>query len=85
MRDELVRTIRERTGLDEGMAEQVVTVVVDYLRTQLPPEIAPMLAMVLGGDAAGPEGGAPATGESGAPAIPDVGGLLGGMFGPRGS
>ena len=82
MREQLVQAIRERTGLDEAMAEQVVTVVIDQLKTQLPPEIAPMLAMVLGGSA---EGGAPAAGQGGTPAIPDVGGMLGGRFGPRGS
>lgn len=82
MREQLVQAIRERTGLDEAMAEQVVTVVIDQLKTQLPPQIASMLAMALGEST---EGSAPAAGEGGAPAVPDVGGMLGGLFGPRGS
>lgn len=82
MREQLVQAIRERTGLDEAMAEQVVTVVIDQLKTQLPPQIASMLAMALGESA---EGSAPAGGAGGAPAVPDVGGMLGGLFGPRGS
>lgn len=82
MREQLVQAIRERTGLDEAMAEQVVTVVIDQLKTQLPPQIASMLAMALGESAGG---SAPAAGEGGTPAVPDVGGMLGGLFGPRGS
>ena len=82
MREQLVQAIRERTGLGEAMAEQVVTVVIDQLRMQLPPQIAPMLATLLGGNA---ESGAPAAAEGDTPAIPDVGGMLGGLFGPRGT
>jgi hypothetical protein len=48
MQQELVKVIRDRTGLDEAMAQQVATTVIDFLKTKLPPEFAPML-----------EGGAP--------------------------
>ena len=59
MQQELVKVIQERTGLDEGMAQQVATVVIDFLKTKLPPELAPMLegGMPSAGDAAGLFGG----------------------------
>jgi hypothetical protein len=65
VRDELVQVIRERTGLDEAMAQQVATVAIDFLKEKLPPQVAPLLDGQISG-------------------IPDVGGLLGGMFGERG-
>jgi hypothetical protein len=43
MQDELVKVIQERTGLDEGMAQQVATAVIDFLKTKLPPELTPLL------------------------------------------
>ena len=43
MQQELVKVIQERTGLDEGMAQQVATAVIDFLKTKLPPELAPLL------------------------------------------
>ncbi len=42
------------SGLDEGMAEQVATVVMEFLKTKLPPELGPML-----------EGGMPNIGDVG--------------------
>lgn len=48
MQQELVKVIQDRTGLDEATAQQVATVVIDFLKTKLPPQIASML-----------EGGAP--------------------------
>jgi hypothetical protein len=63
MQDELVRVIQERTGLEEGMARQVATVVIDFLKTKLPPELAPML-----------EGGMPNVSDAGGL----LGGLFGG-------
>ena len=43
MQQELARVIQQRTGLDEAMAQQVATTVIDFLKTKLPPELAPML------------------------------------------
>ena len=63
MQQELVKVIRERTGLDEAMAQQVATTVIEFLKTKLPPEMASML-----------EGGAPDTSAAGGL----LGGLFGG-------
>ena len=63
MQDELVKVIQERTGLDEGMAQQVATAVIDFLKTKLPPELAPLL-----------EGGMPNIADAGGL----LGGLFGG-------
>lgn len=41
--DELVKLVTQKTGLDEKMAEQVLDVVVRYLRSKLP---APMFNQV---------------------------------------
>ena len=43
MQQELVKVIRERTGLDEATAQQVSVVVIDFLKTKLPSELAPLL------------------------------------------
>jgi len=43
MQQELIKVIQERTGLDEAMAQQVATVVMDFLKTKLPAELAPLL------------------------------------------
>jgi hypothetical protein len=43
MQDEFIKVIQERTGLDESMAQQVATAVMDFLKTKFPPELAPML------------------------------------------
>ena len=43
MQDELAKVIQERTGLDEGMAQQVATAAIEFFKTKLPPELAPML------------------------------------------
>ena len=48
MQQELVTVIQQRTGLDEATAQQVAATVIDFLKTKLPPELAPLL-----------EGGAP--------------------------
>lgn len=79
MRDELVRMVCARTGLDEATARKVTATVVDFLRAQLPPEAAPLLDMVLGDPAAG--GAAP--GAGGAADTGSPGGLLGELFGPQ--
>jgi hypothetical protein len=85
MRDELVQAIRERTGFDEAVIQQVLTVAVEFISQRVPPEMAPMLAMVLGGAAPSGEGTAPAPGEGGAAGLPDLNDLLGGLMQPRGS
>jgi hypothetical protein len=43
MRDELARLVQERVGLDEATAQQVATVALEYLKSKLPPEMAPIL------------------------------------------
>jgi hypothetical protein len=43
MQDELVQVIQARTGLDESMAQLVASLVIEFLKTKLPPELAPML------------------------------------------
>ena len=43
MQQELVKVIQQRTGLDEAMAQKVATTVIDFLKTKLPPELAPIL------------------------------------------
>ena len=63
MQQELVKVIQQRTGLDEAMAQQVATTVLDFLKTKLPPELAPML-----------EGGSPDISDVGGL----LGGLFGG-------
>ena len=64
MRDELARVVQERTGLDEAMALQVATVVLDFLKERLPAELAPLL-------------------DGQTSSMPDIGGMLGGLFGKR--
>jgi hypothetical protein len=63
MHEELARVIQERTGLDEATAQQVATAVIDFLKTKLPPELAPILT-----------GGQPDLGGLGG----QLGGLFGG-------
>jgi|EndMetStandDraft_8_1072994.scaffolds.fasta_scaffold231168_2 hypothetical protein len=63
MQQELVTVIQQRTGLDEAMAQQVAATVIDFLKTKLPPELAPLL-----------EGGAPDVSTAGGL----LGGLFGG-------
>jgi hypothetical protein len=53
MQQELAQVIQERTGLDEAMALQVATVALDFVKTKLPPELAPIL-----------EGGTPNLGDA---------------------
>ena len=43
MRDELASAIRERTGLDEAMAQQVAGVALEFIKERVPPELAPLL------------------------------------------
>lgn len=43
MREELARLVQERVGLDEATALQVATVAVEYLKSKLPAEMAPLL------------------------------------------
>jgi hypothetical protein len=64
MRDELARLVQERVGLDEATALQVADVAVEFLKSKLPAELAPLL-------------------EGQTTSLPDVGGLLGGIFGRR--
>jgi hypothetical protein len=84
LRDELIKAIRERTGFDESIIEPVLAVAVDYLTKQLPPEMAPMLAMMLG-TPAGSSRTETAQSEGEAPGLPDLGDLLGGLMKPRGN
>jgi hypothetical protein len=68
--DELVNLVSQKTGLSEEMSKQVVTIVLDYLKQQLPEPIAGQIDSLLqgGGDSA------------------DLGGLvqgLGGLFGSQ--
>ena len=43
MRDELALVIRERTGLDEAMAQQVAGVALELIKERVPPDLAPLL------------------------------------------
>ncbi len=47
--DELVKLVAQKTGLDEGMAKQVVETVVKYLKDKLPGPAASQLDAVLQG------------------------------------
>jgi hypothetical protein len=38
-----MQAIRERTGLDEAKASQVATVAIDFIKTKLPEQVAPLL------------------------------------------
>ena len=71
MRDELAKVIQARAGLDEATAQQVAGVAIDYLKTRLPPALAPFL------DAEVPDLGSLTQGFGG------LGGGLGGLFGQR--
>jgi len=50
--DELVNLIVEKTGIPEATAQQVVDVVVDFLKEKLPAPIANSLDGLLEGDSA---------------------------------
>ena len=51
--DELVELIVKKTGIPKATAEQVVEVVVDFLKKKLPDPIAGNLDNILEGDAGG--------------------------------
>jgi len=70
--DALVKLIVERTGLPESMAKEVVSVVLDYLKEQLPDPIAGQIDSLLG------QGSGDETLDAG-----DVLGALGGLFGNK--
>ena len=50
--DEIIKLVSEKTGLSEEMAEEAVTLVLDYVKEKLPDPIAGRLDTLLEGDAA---------------------------------
>lgn len=50
--DEIIKLVSEKTGLSEEMAEEAVTLVLDYVKEKLPDPIAGRLDALLEGDAA---------------------------------
>lgn len=50
--DEIVKLVSEKTGLSEEMAEEAVTLVLDYVKEKLPDPIAGRLDTLLEGDTA---------------------------------
>jgi hypothetical protein len=67
MRDELIRIIQEKTGLDESMAGQVADVAIEYVKSKLPAELHPII-----------DSGASAESGSLGGILGGLGGLLGG-------
>jgi len=78
VREQLAAAIREKTGLDEGMALQVADVALEFIKGKLPPALAPVV-----------DGQAPDLSDPAA-LLGQLGGLggqfggLGGLFGRRG-
>lgn len=50
--DEIIKLVSEKTGLSEEMAEEAVTLVLDYVKEKLPDPIAGRLDTLLEGDTA---------------------------------
>jgi hypothetical protein len=75
VREQLAAAIREKTGLDEGMALQVADVALGFIKEKLPPALAPVV-----------DGQPPDLSDPGA-LLGGLGGQLGGLgglFGRRG-
>jgi hypothetical protein len=71
--EELIRQVRERTGISEEQARTAVQTVMGYLQNNLPAGVSQQLGGLLGGGGAGGGGIADRAG--------DLMGGLGGMFG----
>ena len=46
--DQLVQTIKERTGISEDQARQAIQMTIDFVKTKLPPPVASQVDSVLG-------------------------------------
>lgn len=68
MMDDLVKLVSQKTGLSQEMSKQAVTLVIDYLKRQLPPALAAQIDVFLSGK------GDDATGSL----MKGLGGLFGG-------
>jgi hypothetical protein len=68
--DQLITMISERTGLPEAQARDVANMVINYIKGQLPPEIAAQVDLFTGGQASG---------DTAQQAL----GALGGLFGNK--
>jgi len=66
--DQIVKLVREKTGLGEDQARTAVTTVLDFLKAKLPAPVAGQIDSVVGGGHAGDTLG-------------QAGSMLGGMFG----
>ncbi len=68
--DQLISMISEKTGLPEAQAREVATMVINYLKGQLPAPIAAQIDGVLGG-------------QGGGDVAQQAMGALGGLFGKK--
>lgn len=50
--NELIQQLTNRTGISEAQAQQALTIVLEYARQRLPPQLATQLQGVLSGDIA---------------------------------
>jgi hypothetical protein len=76
--DKLVKLISEKAGLDEKMAQQVVEIVVEYLKKNLPAPLNKNVEKLIGGEITDISQIAGLGGQQGG-----LGGLLGGLFGRK--
>lgn len=72
MKEELVQMLVKKVGLDEAMAETVVTEVVNFLAEKLPEPYGGLITKVLGGEA-----------DEDGFGLDDAADLLGGLFGGK--
>jgi uncharacterized protein (DUF2267 family) len=66
--DKLVKLVSQKVGISEEQAQQAVTVVLDFLKDNLPAPIASQVDAALKGDLSG---------------LDDLAGSLGGLFGNK--
>lgn len=56
MMDDLVKLVSQKTGLSQEMSKQAVSLVIDYLKKQMPPQLAAQVDLFLSGKGDDPTG-----------------------------
>ncbi|GAB4492405.1 MAG: hypothetical protein OHK0031_15440 [Anaerolineales bacterium] len=79
--DELITLVSKKTGLPKEQAKQVVTVVVDFIKSKLPPAIASQVDGILTGNGANVLGAVEDVLADGKIDASDAATLLGDLFG----
>ncbi len=85
MNNEIAQVLQDKAGLSPEQSQQVATVVLDLIKSKIPPEFAGFINPLLGGSASGEA--TPGEASPAGDALGGLGGLIGaaeGIFGHKG-